>query len=305
MKYLLVVAGVCLGLVPGLAFGQFAAPSLLPAEFVTTNPAAMNWGAPSRVGIGMGRDASNAPGGPESKVNGTFGGIRGVFSGGAAALEGFSTKSDDPTFEEKQRYLSLGLALGIGPRAAIGVSGTSLKIDKTVPSVADQTIEFSDGKLGGSLRLGEVFYVGVSYDRADVDLTDHITGASGKIGTIETTAWGVGLSGGKELRGHIEFHREDAETKPDLPGATTTKSVTTVGVLEAGYQSLVVGVQAERDYDADTFVTKDSTTLALAYAPLSGGISVQIEGGTGSTKDATGTKTKESRHRAITLLYLF
>src|SRR5579863_4654089 len=81
------------------AHAQVAAPSLVPFTFYTDNPAVMQWGGPSRIGVqGFQATAVTDPATVTDTLDGISGGVRGVWQHFSFALEGGHAESSNKPF---------------------------------------------------------------------------------------------------------------------------------------------------------------------------------------------------------------
>ena len=169
----MLILGVALlaTLAAGTARAQVATTDLVPAapvfihpngigangaNITPDNPAALAWGKPSRVAAGVIKGTIKLPGLPNADYSGNFLGARAVGETFGVAIE--QQKIDDDSIGNKgtlDKSNDGQLSINFGKRFAIGFG-----IGKTSQSA--NATEMSRTELGGSLRLGEVWYVGVA-----------------------------------------------------------------------------------------------------------------------------------------------
>lgn len=228
-----------------LAAGQVAVPEIAPAGvrifssrqpiapmvgIVPENPAALQWGAPSRLTVGsLQGKQGDAIDGTATAYDGSLAGFRWVELRVALAAEAADFAVDfpvrdgvTPRLEREQRTLALSfswpesLAFGIGSeqgrrRTVIGP-----------PPAGGVVEEFeSDGWVTGvSWRIGQGFFLGAGYGNEELT---RIAPLPEVVGERSHTMYGIGLRGTGWLVWHLEadfFRREDVEVAgvPVQPG---------------------------------------------------------------------------------------
>lgn len=230
MRKLMGVLAALLGLCVPLAQAQVATPELAPAglrvydsrfpispmiNIVPENPAAMQWGAPSRIGVGLlDGNKSDAFDGVSSSYDGNFGGFRWVrqrFSLGAET-GGFTVEfpGAPPLARLEKKQSSFALAFSWPESLAIGLA-THKWTDDTLspPGGQRDTLEFSSWTAGLSWRLGETFFVAGAFGQEDFQRTfPAVPGTEGR----DHYMAGLGLRGGGTLIWRLEvdtFHHDD------------------------------------------------------------------------------------------------
>jgi hypothetical protein len=266
----------------GTAWGQVAAPPLTPGTFALENPAAIKWGAPSRVGIlaGTGTFKDNQ-GSPEFKFTGYSLGLRLVGNMFAVAAEASQLNSDDVVVapitaharfssQDVQVAVQLGqsVALGVGQRTET----TRLEYSSPFPPTTSGTsVESVTPVAGVSLRLGEYFFLGAAAGQEERTVTDLITNA-GVAAKRDVTKAGVGLRTGSTVLFHAEGYAIDKANFSTTAGPQDGEQRTgaTVEVI-AG--NVLLGYNAEHTtfkHSTDSNDTRDSQFVAVGWAPRMG-----------------------------------
>jgi hypothetical protein len=270
-------------IVPGAVRLYDAALPIVPSiSVVPENPAALQWGAPSRlVGGALKGKRSEALDGDSSDYKGTFGGFRWVkerVSLAAAALD-YSVDFPAATPEHHlERQLNAGAIAFSWPETLAWGFGVNHFHSKTLPGGV-QAEDSSGWSSGLSWRVGEHFFMGAGYgeDKADLTVTQAPGGSTPLPPTVvqarrSTSVVGAGLRGGGRLIWHVEadrIHRKDYQDGDRVtrqPGYNLDLVVAEgiVGDWLLTYNGYVVtplGTQSEEVH---------GYTAAFGYAPLHG-----------------------------------
>lgn len=146
------------------AAGQVAAPSLTPFSFVTENPAAMQWGSPSRIGAGysQGQSVTNPASPDHDNFSGQEGGARLVGSLFSLALDASQLQSDNKPNNNQSEFTNTArgaLGVRLGKHVALGIGQADEQIQSPGAS-APTRVTLQTPQYGVSLRLDEWFFLG-------------------------------------------------------------------------------------------------------------------------------------------------
>lgn len=282
MRRTLPLAVACL-LAGAAAQAQVAAPSIVPAlptffespglataEFVTLNPAAIQWGGPTRIGVSH-SDSKRDESGSHRDFGAQAGGFRLVFQNTAIAAE--TSRFYDRERNRKQNFETSSGAVSFKPFDWLAVGGGlgNGRRDEVVPPT-DNTRKTQVSSYGASVRIGEMFFVGAAAGMDQLDKTDRSTTPATKTEEARPfQIYGVGIRRGGPVTFHIEYytvHREPYEF-----GTAKKEDVTAgVGVAELNWAGVLVGYRGFALESKDTG-SKEKTTGAqytLGWAPASG-----------------------------------
>lgn len=315
MKGLLIPALLVAALLAGAgsALAQVGAPSLLPDEVFTTNPAAMQWDDASRVVLGYGRERVN-PQGEDYDTEGSRAGLLGLWSWGALSAEGSRFRETGGDREERGNQLRGALSLKIAEWLSVGVldQETSYKVgDSTFLVDLDSSIL----AYGASLRIAEVLYAGYAQGRDRID-GKLVAGAPANLtakfsDTRNVVTYGGGIRLGETLRLHAEYFVLDYDpvkipANDILPQAVEFDEHTDgTGVLEVGWHGFVLGGRwTTSDQKSDDRKDKIAE-YSVAWIPESGlGLAYRYQ--TDRTRDNdTGDLYEKRTGQTISLVYLF
>ncbi|MCZ6843727.1 MAG: hypothetical protein O7G32_12955 [SAR324 cluster bacterium] len=289
------------------AQAQVAVPKLAPlapqinsnefaprAFFVTLNPAAMQWGTPSRLGGGTfkGEIKNISPGTIQTTFfDGNYGGLRLVGENVSFAAQTISLKVDPPTIQERKSQAA-AIAFQIGQEWAFGLSGTSA--ERTLPAL---TLESDTVDLGLSWRVNESFFMGLSLGRQT--RTNPGAGSSSR-GVAKA---GIAYRDGGDVQWHFEvfgiFRDEVSVTAPGpfVPGVQTTGLTAEINIL--GFLISLTGLSTSIDPNNEI----SSLIMDVGIAP-NGGLAVLYHRETQSTKVGVGLEF-ETTTNAVSLAWLF
>lgn len=269
------------------------APGLNSATLTPDNPAALQWGQPSRLAAGalQGKHTDEFTG-EETNYDGAFGGFRLVGSWAALAAEQLDAQGDDPTLDFEETVSSAQLSLGLGDVLALGGG---------VERSEFRDFDLNSAQAGVSLHLGEYLYLGYvrTQDEVEFDFFDQTFDR-------ETQRYGVGIRVIGDWSWYAEYYEFDMEPF-DLPAFfgpfdfeldTRNASVqVNLGGLMVGYTYTEVDVPAE-DEEAEIQIAD------LAWAPESGwslgGRYIDTE-----VKNPLGEVFERNRTTSVALTYLF
>jgi len=254
------------------------APRILNTRFpvevgntiIPENPAAMQWGGPSRFGggaiVGV---SSHAVTQLEGDISGQFAGFRLV--GESVALAGettdFSLESDFG-FPVEKSATTLALSFRFPASYAWGYSTTSSEL--TVVDLTETiTAEFEKKLLGISLRLGKDWFIGAATGTEEGTLS--LPSPNGNL-ERDVIMSGIGFRHIGAVIWHVEFSTSESDDFQDQTGTLSSGHVIRQGVLEMVFWDLIFGYTSFKLQGTGT--RKDETikgfTVDFGYAPFSG-----------------------------------
>ena len=250
-----------------VAWGQIAAPSIVPGTLSSENPAAIKWGAPSRLGAAAvsQRDVDN-PGNHATAYAGASGGFRLVGETLALGAEGLHLEDQESNLHDVRDSSSAALALQTGNSIAWGLGYNTFK--QTLNTVKTNSRE---PDFGISLRLGEVWFVGGTVGRESLSHKDALLPAADFYGERDVLRAGLGFRRGGTVLVHVEAF---AINKPDFDTKTQGKfggEDTSGGTLEFTFWSFLLGGSTRHTQMHHALTdTIDHTTGDVGWAPRGG-----------------------------------
>ncbi len=291
------------------AHAQVAVPRIVPAapfvgdpregpptvSFLTANPAAMQWGAPSRIGGGTVQaeiQLTKPITGPVVDISGTYGGLRLVGETFSFAVQAINLSTDSPPLLEWD-VAEGGFGIMIGESWAVGLGVR--RATRTDPTL---TLELDSTELGVSWMFDENVFFGLSVGRDTVTSTPGVGESSRNV-----LKYGVGYRDGGAAQWHFEafgITRDDvppAAAGPPFPGVQTFGLV---GEVKLG--PILLSVMA---FDISKDPNKDISSIILdvGLAPDTG-IAVLFHRETTTTETKAGPEF-ETTVNAITVVWLF
>ena len=267
----------------GALQAQIAAPRLNPATLESPrfspnrlnkalNPAVLPWSGPSRIGAAItSMDVTDTSGGVTTTVEGDGTILQGRFVGENFAIGAEFYQIDTnapagggppPEFESTM----IALAYQFGELFSVGFS----RQESIFPDSAGDSSETLP-QLGATLRLGEVFFLGLA--RGDESVQ---RGGGGGSGDRAVTHVGVGYHWREGDRGaHIELYRQSAEGINNPPSITEDE-VEAVGFsAEFVFANILVGIESFQSENTDAtsgvlLDETDETTLSVGWVPEQG-----------------------------------
>ncbi len=292
----------------GSAQAQVAAPSLVPFGFVTENPAVMQWGAPSRVGVAYGQfqQTLDPPVGPALNDTLYSAGIRLVGNYLSAAVDGTHTETSGvASFTANSDTLNGALGVRLGPMVTFGVAQNSRTV-KVTGDPSPESDQVDAPGIGVSVRLGEWFFLGAGEAREYLSQT--VTGVTP--GTLTTyrdiEKYGIGIRTGTTVLMHLEYYYigRTNYNDPILPNTIffSGKETQGVGVAEFIFGPILVGYRQSHVDRNSGEPTTDLQVADLGWAPRLG-LSVTLHGEVQQEKAAAFTNTTTTY--AVAAAYLF
>ena len=234
------------------------------------NPAALQWGGPSRFGGGeiLGV-SSHAVTELEGDISGRFVGFRLV--GESIALAGDTTDvslESNFGFPVDKSATTLAVSFRFPDSYAYGYSTTSSEQSGSDIS-GTLSVEFEKKLFGISLRMTDDWYIGAATGTEEATL---IQPSSNQILERDVFMSGIGFRSTGAVIWRMEFSMNKYEAFQDPAGNLGSGHVLRQGVLEVAFWNLVFGYTS---YNlTGTGTRKDETidgfTLDFGYAPFSG-----------------------------------
>jgi hypothetical protein len=300
---------VWLGIVPMLllaaasAQAQVAAPDLVPAAprylqpgdlgvtsatFTVDNPAALQWGKPSRAAFGIVKLTRSPTGGPDDKHSGYIVGYRGVSDGWAFGLEHLSVDQDNSSAREtaSSGHLAFqvleGLALGAGLDQGKDDSGGGA-YDKTDART-----------IGVSVNLKKVFFFGYAVGR------DTFENDAGTTGGRDTSMYGVAIRPEGSWHWHLAYDKLDKGNFTN--GVGRGFDLTTITIQVVASNVLVGAQQVTKDPKGGGSQFK-ATVIDAGWAPDHGlSVTGRLSDGKNTSAGAT---TETDKLMALVVGYAF
>jgi hypothetical protein len=181
-----------------------AVPSLIPFTFFSENPAVIQWGAPSRVGVQVFQAQQvTDPSTVKDNFQGYAGGVRGVWEYFSIAAEGSHQESTNKPFgpTETTDYGAAAIAVGLGRHFSIGLGTehteygfSGFHIYKMMQ--VNQTKTFDTPVAGLTVRLGEWLFLGGAIGREMFSLNNRITPTSNLPDQRDVYKYGAAIRAG-------------------------------------------------------------------------------------------------------------
>lgn len=254
------------------------APRILNTRFpievsnsiVPENPAALQWGGPSRIGggaiVGV---SSHAVPQLEGDISGQFAGFRLV--GESIALAGEMTEislESDFGFPVEKSATTLAVSFRFPDSYAWGYSTTSSEMS-VFDLVETTTVEFDKTLIGISLRLSDEWYIGAAAGTEEAILALPSPNDNLKRDIIMS---GIGFRHIGSVIWHLEFSVADFDEFQDQTGTLSSGYVIRQGVLEMIYWNLLFSYTSYNLKGSGTRAdeTIEGFTVDFGYAPFSG-----------------------------------
>jgi hypothetical protein len=300
------------------AAAQVAAPSLVPFTFTTENPAAIQWGGPSRIGIGAGQQQVTASSGFTDNPNYTASG-----AGVRLVGERFSVSADTVRFDRVHKPATVptgetdnseddngAIAAKLGSHLALGL-GHSVNEQQSAGAIQPTRIREITSQAGLSLRLGEWFFLGGSTGRDVVNYKDFATATNDFHTQRDVTKYGVGIRTGGAVLTHLEYYVVDKQkyadrTSPLLVAANfgSGHETSRTGVAEFNFRGLLLGYSTTHTELDTGGPTVDSDIADIGWAPYTG-LTVVAHAQVSKFKSPSPAFTLTGSLYAVTVTYLF
>ena len=285
---------------------QIASPSLFPGGFNSTNPAVIQWGAPSRVGLIYGQEEVTPAAGPTATGERTIAGARLVGDFAAIAVTRQTGASNSNAQNLKQELTQAGLSFK--PFDWLAVGGSYLNIIQSDLDNSKTGVEFevSQTTMGASMKMGDMFYLGVgqSEDKAKFDLLILGTTVLSEKTGRKSRGYGVGLLAGGNVKVRLEAAKTEAEPLVIL-GATVGHQTGSRYAGELAIGSLVFFAEGAGNTDLSAKEEEKNQTIGIGWVPQSG-LSAGVAVFQGQKTDTvTGNIIEESKVQFMTVSFLF
>lgn len=320
----IVIAGL-LGVSAGMAQAQVAVPLFNPGlpNNTALNPAAQQWGAPSRIAVGVVRETEKkTPGNPltaesEYDNNGSFVVGRYVGESWAIGAEGAAAESEltDPdTYEETSDVSATEVALSglLGDSLAIGL-GTRVTnfTEESKVGVLSNEIEASSSLpvAGLSLRLWESLFLGGVYGTEAISID--VNGVNLVEESRAVTRYAIGVRFGDEangLRAEYGVETRDAYEVEVSPGVIIDADASWANraSLEVKWVNILLGYEVtntQQDDFGDDIETTDSVT-SLGWVPMAG-LAVTASVSTKTEDNTTNDDETSTTGTAVAVAWMF
>jgi hypothetical protein len=269
----------------------FSTPNIAPE-----NPAALAWGAPSRVAAGMldGTVEDNQAPFTSSDVSGNYLGGRFVGPTFGFALERQSTKQDSAGFVTEDTSSELQASLRVGEWLALGLGMGDYSRD-----AGGFVTDIGRIQYGATVRLAEVFYVGVLAFKDSLEQLGTSTERSG-------TGFGLALRTQGPWQWYLAYDALDLPDFPVVTADTGFKSSTVTAQVNAG--GFLLGVSkadVTRNYDGGGPSDITSTNVDVGWVPMAG-FALSLRNSKTDLVDNIGFTTDESvKFTALAVSWLF
>jgi hypothetical protein len=241
----------------------------VPGTFTSDNPAAIKWGAPSRIGFGaLVAKSVNQPSNTNYEYSGGGAGFRAVGETLAFGLSAAHIADMEAGFEDVKDIASANVALQTGSSIAWGLGYNSGKTSQD--SFESETKE---SVFGISVRLGELWFAGATIGREAKNQKDTSvpTRFSAERDTIQ---YGLGFRRGGSVLVHIEAfggHKNELKDGSVSLGSEDAAG----GTMEFTFGPILIGGSAQHVtfHDVSTqfgIESADITTGDLGWAPRQG-----------------------------------
>jgi len=301
------VMGLCL--LTGVAHAQVAVPSFNPGAQggTATNPAAQQWGAPSRVVAGMtqGTNVVTPAVGTddfEFDINGNFLAARGVGESWAIGAEGSSQTFESTApdgFDVSGSVGTTEIAISglIGDYLAIGIGqqSSSYVVDD------DYTEEATLPLIGVSLRIAETIFLGAAGGNETLSWDPDLPNGLEFEESRQVVRYGAGFRTGDDTSGfRVEYNVETrqpitVEIAPNVE-VDIAESVSNTASLEFKVANIMVGGtvrNTEADESGDV-VNRTTTDISIGWVPMQGLTVVATASSGTATNDSNDDEEKTS-----------
>ncbi len=272
--------GIVLMGMGGLASAQVAAPALNPYTFVTENPAVMQWGSPSRIGVSYAQAQTVTD--PSSVTDNFDGmGVGGRYVGPRFSAAADYTRLDSSntpfnTGAEYRETAQAALGVRLGDHLALGIGQQNdTQRAPNVPGVSAVRHTHETPQGGLSIRMGEWFFLGGSGGTETYKFEDLMDSSNNLNTSRDVYTYGVGIRTGGTVMTHFEYYVVDKSSWGNsnallnssiVPGRENSRT----GVIELNWGGALIGYSAthtERDTGVDT---TDNYRAELGWAPPTG-----------------------------------
>jgi hypothetical protein len=275
------------------AQAQVAAPDFLPSApryflsyaplingttLTPDNPAAQQWGGPSRIALGTMRLSENT----STDYSGYYLGGRVVRPGWSGGLE-YSDAKGKAVGSAHEKILGLSLSALLGSALSVGYGYESYK-----ELIAGD--DFKDNTVGASLRVGKSFYLGAGYGSAKF--------ANGPTSADRsTTMYGVALRTEGDTRWYLAY---DVVDRDDFSNSVNLGVKESTGSLQAAFGGMVIGASQVKIAVKALPQSETIRQISVGWVPPKGGLSIVLHSTNGD--DGAGTTDKGTN---LTLAFMY
>jgi len=292
----------------GAASAQVAAPPLSPFSFVTDNPAAMQWGKPSRIGAAYSKgELVTDPATVKDGSEGGSAGIRLVDRPASGALDYSRIESTTRPFgqSEYDDVLRIALAISLGKQISLGVGQTNEQIE--TGGVSGQLRDSLETPLYGvTLRPAEWFYLGGAGGKENIKHDNLNFPAANYRTTRDVYLYGAGIrtaGGDGAAEVHIEYYVKDRGKYADasVAGGRENSRTATGEFLVASFLAAIAVTHTERETG---FPTSDENRVELGLVPQRG-YALVVRGQETTDKFPAGASIATRRDTVYTLAIIY
>jgi hypothetical protein len=233
------------------------------ASFVTPNPAAMQWGAPSRWGGGTlssEREQTAPTTGTPVEFGGIYAGARVL--GKNLTVAGYMLELGDDTntfsLEADWNVLAGGVAFQSGDNITFGVSME--RADNTVSGVS---LDFNTINLGLSVKASDKIYLGLALGTEDINVAS-------ESGDRSVQKYGVGYRAGGQSQTHFEAYIVDREANDQFSAGAFSDSNEKVLVAEVILGSIFLGASLSNTTQDRNDQEINALIFDIGWAPKNG-----------------------------------
>ena len=240
--------------------------SIPDADFVTENSAAMQWGEPSRFGMGRinAESETNAFGAPfKNDYDGFYAGLRWVTEVLSIGAEIVNLEESENIY--KGDITNAALAFPMNEYVALGFA-----LNNADEKYFDDSDFTSSPEVGLAVNLDDRFFIGLAIAR-DVLIHEDGTNPNNDFNSdrgVQKLGLGFrsGRRGGKTW--HLEYYTISREPHENAAGTEFAETDSQTVVIELIWQDLLFGVTST-DYDIDN-TDGSAQTLDFGWAPKKG-----------------------------------
>lgn len=268
------LAGLALICAAGAASAQVAAPPLTPFSFVTDNPAAMQWGQPSRMGAAYSKgELVTDPATVKDESEGGSLGVRLVDRPASGALDYSRIESTTRPFNQSEYddVLRIALAISLGKQISLGIGQANEQIE--TGGVSGQLRDTLETPVYGvTLRPAEWFYLGGAGGKESVKHDNLNFPAANYRTTRDVYLYGAGIRAGSPdsaAETHLEYYIKDRSKYADASISGGRENSRTA-VAEFEVASFLAGIAVTHTERDTGFPTSDETRMELGLVPPRG-----------------------------------
>jgi hypothetical protein len=257
------------------------------ASFVTPNPAAMQWGAPSRWGggtISSDREQTAPTTGTPVEFGGIYAGARVL--GKDLTVAGYMIELSDDTnafsLEADWNVVAGGVAFQSGDNITFGVS-----MERADNTISGLSLDINTINLGLSVKASDKIYLGLALGSEDIS-------AASESGDRSVQKYGVGYRAGGQSQTHFEAYVVEREENDQFFAGAFSDSSEKVLVAEVILGSLFLGGSFSTISQDRNRQEIEALIFDIGWAPKNGlALLYHQETATTEVKDSAGAVTSE------------